>query len=124
MTDQPVAALLKDLKQRGLLDQTLVVWGGEFGRLPVSKKASPAATTTPTASSCGWPAPASRAAPPTAKPTNSATHTAENPVSVPDFHATVLHLMGLDHEQLTYTHNGRPFRLTDVSGKVIDPILS
>ncbi|MDG2122328.1 MAG: DUF1501 domain-containing protein [Verrucomicrobiales bacterium] len=123
MTDQPVAALLKDLKQRGLLDQTLVVWGGEFGRLPASQKG-----TGRDHNPYGflmWMAGAGLKGGTSYGETDElGYHTAENPVSVPDIHATVLHLMGLDHEQLTYTHNGRPFRLTDVSGKVIDPILS
>ena len=72
-TDQPIAALLKDLEQRGLLDETLVVWGGEFGRTPTSQGDNGGATTTPAASPCGWPAAASTAARPTAPPTSSAT---------------------------------------------------
>ena len=71
--DKPVAALLTDLEHRGLLEETLVVFGGEFGRQPVSQGAPAAATTTPRASPTGWPAAASKAAPATARPTNSAT---------------------------------------------------
>ena len=126
-TDQPSAALVMDLKQRGLLDDTLVVWGGEFGRTNycqghLSKNFGrdhhPRCFTT-------WMTGGG------IKPgvTHGATdefcyNVTENPVSVHDFHATLLHLLGINHEQLTYRYQGRRFRLTDVHGEVIDSILA
>jgi hypothetical protein len=122
-TDQPVAALLTDLKQRGLLDETLVIWGGEFGRMPVSEKGDGrdhnphgflvwmagggirGGTHYGATDEIGWKA-------------------AVNPVSVHDLHATILHCLGLDHERLTYLYNGRRFRLTDVEGEAIRGILA
>ncbi|MGI9244549.1 MAG: DUF1501 domain-containing protein [Verrucomicrobiales bacterium] len=123
MTDQPIAALLKDLQQRGLLDETLVVWGGEFGRLPISEKGvgrdhNPYGFLT-------WMAGAGLKPGFSHGETDELGHVAvEGKVSVPDLHATILHLLGLDHELLTYNHNGRDFRLTDVSGDIIEPILA
>lgn len=119
-TDQPIAALLNDLKQRGLLEDTLVVWSGEFGRTPTTEGINgdgrghhPFGFTSwlagggvkggmvhGTSDEFGW-------------------HAAEDKVHVHDLHATILHLMGLDHESLTYRFGGRDFRLTDVSGTVI-----
>ena len=122
-SDRAIAALLRDLKARGLLEETLVLWGGEFGRTPTSK-APRAATITASASPCGWPAAASRAAWPTAPPTNSASHAVENRVHVHDLHATILHLMGIDHEKLTFRYSGRDFRLTDVHGSVVQDIIA
>ena len=118
-----------DLKQRGLLDDTLVIWGGEFGRTPTvelrqRQAAAWAATTTTTASPCGWPAAASRAATSTAPPTSSASQAVENKVHVHDLHATILHLLGFDHEKLTYRYAGRDFRLTDVHGKVVAEVVA
>ena len=127
--DQPIAALLADLKQRGMLEDTLVLWGGEFGRTPTVELAGDG------------------------KPINGRDHNhygfsvwlagggikggtvygatdeigfkaAEKPTSVHDLHATMLHALGFDHEQLTYRYAGRDFRLTDVHGRVIDEILS
>ena len=124
--DQPIAGLITDLKRRGMLDDTLVVWSTEFGRTPY-QRASPtprAASITTRPSRAGWPAAASRAAWPTAPPTNTASHVAENTVHVHDFHATILHLLGLDHEKLTFRHAGRDYRLTDVSGRVVKEILA
>ncbi|HEV3143857.1 MAG TPA: DUF1501 domain-containing protein [Gemmataceae bacterium] len=125
--DQAIGALLKDLKQRGLLDETLVIWGGEFGRTPTVELASPGAN---------------------AGKVNGRDHNhygfsmwlagggvkggqvigatdefgfaaAENRVHVHDLHATILYLMGFDHEKFTYHYSGRDFRLTDVSGRVV-----
>ena len=85
---------------------------------------SPAATTTRTDSRSGWPAAASKGASATARPTRSATRAAVDPVHINDLHATILHLLGIDHERLTYTYNGRRFRLTDVAGKVVKSVLA
>ncbi len=122
-TDLPVAGLLTDLKRRGLLDSTLVIWGGEFGRLPISEKGvgrdhNPHGFVV-------WLAGGGIRGGTSHGETDELGHkAAANPVSVPDLHATVLHLLGLDHKKLTYPHNGRRYRLTDVSGEVIRPILT
>lgn len=127
-TDQASAALIKDLKLRGLLDDTLVIWGGEFGRTVYCQGDM-------TANSYGrdhhprcfsvWMAGGG------VKPgiTYGATddygyNVVENPVSVHDFHATILHLLGIDHEKLTYKFQGRHFRLTDVHGHILKDILA
>jgi hypothetical protein len=122
-TDLPIAGLLKDLKGRGLLEDTIILWGGEFGRTPTAENADGRehhpfgftmwlagagikgglayGTTDP----FGW-------------------HAQENKVHVHDLHATLLHLLGLNHERLTYRHAGRDYRLTDVSGQVVKDILA
>ena len=108
----------RDLKQRGLLDDTLVVWGGEFGRTPYAEpqeKGKAGATITTPASRCCWPAAASRAASVIGATDEFGMNAVENRVHVHDLHATILHLMGLDHERLTYRYSGRDFRLTDVT---------
>jgi hypothetical protein len=130
--DQPIGALLKDLKQRGMLEDTLVVWGGEFGRTPTVE----------------MPTPGSNAGKINGRDHNhygfsmwlagggvkgghvhGATdefgfRAAQDPVHVHDLHATILHLLGFDHEKFTYRHAGRDFRLTDVHGKVVRQILA
>ena len=114
--DQPIAGLIQDLKRRGMLDDTLVVWTTEFGRTPGHGQADArAASHHPASSRPGWPAAASRAASSTARPTSIGIDRRREPVHVHDFHATILHLLGLDHEKLTYRHAGRDYRLTDVS---------
>jgi hypothetical protein len=120
--DRPVAGLLSDLKSRGLLDDTLVLWGGEFGRSPVAQKGDgrdhhPYGFTMWLAGGgirgghihgatddFGW-------------------YTVADKVHVHDLHATILHLMGIDHERLTYRYSGRDYRLTDVHGQVVRGIL-
>jgi hypothetical protein len=122
-TDKPIAGLLKDLKARGLLQDTLVLWGGEFGRTPTAENADgrehhPFGFTMWLAGGgikggivhgstddFGW-------------------HAAEDKVHVHDLHATILHLMGLDHEKLTYRYGGRDYRLTDVYGRVVKELLA
>ena len=122
-TDRPIAGLLTDLKQRGLLESTLVIWGGEFGRMPVSEKGDgrdhnpngfliwmagagiKGGVSHGSTDEIGWKA-------------------AANPTSVHDLHATILHLLGIDHKRLTYLHNGRRFRLTDTEGEVVSQILA
>jgi len=124
-TDKPIAGLLSDLAQRGLLDDTLVIWGGEFGRLPVAQKAEkPGRDHNPHAFTF-WLAGGG------AKPgvsygaTDEIGHkSVENRVSVHDLHATILHLLGLDHKRLTYRLNGRDFRLTDVEGEVVQDVIA
>jgi hypothetical protein len=121
-TDLPIAGLLSDLKSRGLLESTLVIWGAEFGRMPISQDGNgrdhnPQGFLTwmcgggiKPATSYGL--------------TDELGHLAiEGKTTVPDFHATILHLLGIDHQKLTYSHNGRKMRLTDVSGRVIHEIL-
>ena len=121
--DQPIAALLKDLKARDLLKDTLIIWGGEFGRTPVAENGSgrdhnhhgvtmwlagggvKGGMTYGSSDEFGFAA-------------------VENKVHVHDLHATILHLMGLDHEKLTFRYSGRDFRLTDVHGSVVKPILA
>ncbi len=121
--DRGIAALLKDLKQRGLLDETLVLWGGEFGRAPTSE-----GLTGRDHNHYGytvWMAGGG------VKPgfsygstDNFGLRATENRTHVHDLHATVLHLMGLDHERLTYRYSGRDYRLTDVAGQVISGVLA
>ncbi len=121
--DQPMRALLADLKARGLLEDTLVIWAGEFGRTPVSESGN-GRDHNPYGYSI-WMAGAG------VKPgiVYGATdeigyHAAENRMHIHDFHATVLHILGMDHEKLTYPYAGREFRLTDVAGNVHHDILS
>ncbi|MDA0660386.1 MAG: DUF1501 domain-containing protein [Planctomycetota bacterium] len=121
-TDQPIAGLLADLKSRGLLDETLVVWGGEFGRTPTAEGDNgrehhpfgfsmwlagggvQGGIVHGATDEFGW-------------------HSVEDKVHIHDLHATILHLMGIDHEQLTYRYAGRDYRLTDVHGRVVRAIL-
>lgn len=122
-TDVPIAGLLTDLKQRGLLESTLVIWGGEFGRMPVSQKGN-GRDHNPNGF-LQWMAGAGIKGGVSYGETDEIGYKAAvDPVSVNDLHATMLHLLGLDHERLTYFHNGRSYRLTDVAGKVIEPILA
>jgi hypothetical protein len=127
-TDQPTAALIQDLKQRGLLEDTLVIWGGEFGRTVYSQGAL-------TATNYGrdhhprcftiWLAGAGIKPGMTYGATDDFSYNiAENPVHVHDLQATMLHLLGLDHKRLIYRFQGRDYRLTDVHGEVVAPILS
>jgi hypothetical protein len=122
-TDLPIAGLLKDLEARGLLDETLVIWGGEFGRTPAAQGADGrdhhpygfsmwlagggvrGGMTHGATDEFGW-------------------NAVENRVHVHDLHATILHLLGLNHEKLTYRYAGRDFRLTDVSGQVVKEIIA
>ena len=123
VSDKPIAGLLTDLKRRGLLSETLVLWGGEFGRTPHAQNGDGrehnhhgftmwmagggvrGGMTYGTTDDFGY-------------------YGVDGRVRINDLHATILHLMGLDHERLTYDHHGRPFRLTDVAGKIVAPILA
>ena len=122
-SDQAIAGLIRDLKSRGLFDETLIVWGGEFGRTPWSQgaKGRDHHSRGFTMWLAGGGVKGGLAYGTTDQFGNMA---AENPVHVHDLHATILHLMGLDHERLTYRYSGRDFRLTDVHGKVVTDILA
>jgi hypothetical protein len=123
-TEKPVAGLLTDLAQRGLLDETLVIWGGEFGRLPIAQTgAKPGRDHNPHALTF-WLAGGGVKGGVSYGETDEVGYAAAvDRVHINDLHATVLHLLGIDHERLTYTYSGRRFRLTDVGGKVIKAIV-
>lgn len=122
--DQPAAALLIDLKQRGLLDSTLVVFCTEFGRMPMFQAGTYGRDHNPNGFTC-WLAGAGVKAPFSYGATDEFGFRAvENVITIPDFHATILHLLGIDHERLTYYHDGIERRLTNVHGTVIKEILS
>ena len=122
-TDRPTAALIRDLKQRDMLKETLVVWGGEFGRTPMSQGGDArdhhikgfsfllagggikGGMTYGSTDDLGY-------------------AVEENPVAVPDFHATMLHLLGIDHKRLTVKHQGLDARLTGIAGEVVQDILA
>ncbi|HVW83699.1 MAG TPA: DUF1501 domain-containing protein [Bryobacteraceae bacterium] len=121
--DQATAALIRDLKQRGLLDETLVVWGGEFGRTPVSEAGdgrdhNPYGFTMFMAGGGVKPGIAY------GETDEFGFKSVEKPVSIHDLHATILHQLGLDHEKLTYRYAGRDFRLTDVYGNVVRDLIA
>lgn len=122
-TDRPIAALLSDLKQRGLLDETLVVWGGEFGRTPMSEKGdgrdhNPYGFTM-------WLAGGGAKGGRTIGATDDfGMHAIENRIHVRDLHATILALMGLDHAELTFIHQGRPERATVNEGNVVEDVFT
>jgi hypothetical protein len=123
-TDQPIAALLTDLKARGLLDSTLVVCNGEFGRLPLVQKGGTGRDHNPHAFTT-WMAGGGVRGGVHHGETDEFGHKAiVDRVSVNDLHATFLHLLGLDHTKLTYRFNGRDYRLTDVAGRVVNEILA
>lgn len=123
--DQPIAGLLKDLKQRGLLDDTLVVWTTEFGRTPFNNTADAKGREHHPWAFSSWLAGAGvRKGIVHGSTDEHGLRAEEKPVHVHDFHATILHLMGFDHERLTYRHAGRDYRLTDVHGRVVKEILS
>jgi len=127
-TDQPTAALITDLKRRGLLDDTLVVWGGEFGRSPVGQGEfnTPLAGRDhhPCAFTVFMAGAGTRAGTSYGETDDFGFNVATDGVSVHDLHATILHLMGVDHRRLTYRYQGRDFRLTDVHGEVVTGILA
>jgi hypothetical protein len=131
--DRPIGGLLADLKRRGLLDDTLVIWSGEFGRTPLAqgvkgKKEINYEKLGRGHNSYGWSlwlaGGGVKAGVRHGKTDDFGFQSVEKPVHVHDLHATVLHLLGLDHEQLTYRHAGRDFRLTDVYGQVVREILA
>lgn len=125
--DQPVAGLLKDLRRRGMLDETLVVFTTEFGRRPFEDGEGPATAGRghqPSAFSSWLAGAGVRPGMTYGRTDDYGEHVVEGLVHVHDFQATLLHLLGIDHERLTYRHGGRDYRLTDVDGKVVTRILS
>jgi hypothetical protein len=121
--DRPIAGLLRDLRQRGLLDSTLVVLGTEFGRTPAAQ-GSDGRDHHPHAFSMFLAGGGVRGGMVHGKTDDFGYYVAEKRVTIPDFHATVLHLLGLDHTRLTFRHAGRDFRLTDVSGEVVKELVA
>ena len=128
-TDQPAAGLVKDLKQRGLLDDTLVIWGGEFGRTPfvqgdMNNQKQHGRDHHPYCFSLWMAGGGIKGGSTYGQSDDFCYNVAENGVHVHDLQATILHLLGIDHERLTYRFQGRQFRLTDVHGKIVKPILA
>lgn len=129
-TDQPAAALIKDLKQRGMLDETLVVWGGEFGRTPMSEIRRPDDPASigrdhhPNGYSIWMAGGGIKGGQVVGRTDDLALEIVEDRVDTHDLQATILHTLGLDHKRLTYRHLGRDFRLTDVSGEVVRKLLA
>ncbi len=123
-TDRPIAALLKDLKARGLLDTTLVIWAGEFGRTPVSQGANSGRDHNPYGFSIWLAGGGIKGGTIYGATDEYGFHAVENRVEIYDLHATILHLLGIDHRRLTYRFGGRDMRLTDVHGDVIHGILA
>ncbi len=123
--DRPVAGLIHDLKQRGMLDDTLFVWATEFGRGPATQGIdSPGRDHHPTAFTCFLAGAGVKPGYAHGATDEVGYFVAQDKVTIPDFHATILHLLGIDHEKLTFYHNGINRRLTNVSGEVITPILA
>jgi hypothetical protein len=124
-TDQPVAGLLTDLEQRGLLDETLVIWCGEFGRLPIAQKsAKPGRDHNPHCFTAWLAGGGIRGGTSYGESDEVGYKAAVDRVHMNDLHATILHGLGIDHERLVYRHSGRDFRLTDVGGRVIRRIIA
>ncbi len=127
--DKPVAGLLTDLKVRGLLHDTLVLWGGEFGRTPHTQQnngpgQAPGREHNPHGFTMWMAGGGVRGGVTHGVTDDFGYHAVDGSVHINDLHATMLHLMGLDHERLTFQHHGRPFRLTDVAGNVVKEILA
>ena len=122
-TDQPIAGLLQDLEQRGLLDETLVIWGGEFGRTP-QKQGGNGRDHHPFGFTMWMAGGGIKGGANHGETDEIGYHASVDRTSVHDIHATILHLMGINHKQLTYHFSGRDFRLTDVAGKVLDKIIA
>ena len=129
--DQAMAALIRDLKQRGLLDDTLVIWGAEFGRTPLRQgvngdgaKTRPGRDHHKDAFTVWLAGGGIKPGVSHGKTDDFGFNVVENPVHVHDLNATVLHLLGLDHERLTYKYQGREFRLTDVHGQVVEALMA
>lgn len=129
VSDKPIAALLQDLKERGLLDDTLVLWGGEFGRTPHTQildgnRNAPGREHNHHGFTMWMAGGGTKGGITHGVTDDFGYHGVEGQVHINDLHATILHLMGLDHELLTFEHHGRPFRLTDVAGKVVHEVIA
>ncbi|AMV39552.1 DUF1501 domain-containing protein [Planctomyces sp. SH-PL62] len=124
LTDQPVAALLTDLKERGLLDETLVVWGGEFGRTPVRQGGGRGRDHNSTGFTMWMAGGGVKGGTILGETDEIGLNQIADRAHVNDIHATILHLMGIDHLKLTHLHSGRDERLTDVAGRVLTPLLA
>jgi hypothetical protein len=125
--DQPLAALMTDLKQRGLLDSTLVIWGGEFGRTPTKDRngnANPGRDHNAKGFSLWLAGGGVKGGTVYGSTDEFGNAAVDNPVHIHDLHATILRLLGFDHTKLTYRYNGRDFRLTDVSGEIVKGIIA
>ena len=127
--DKPVAALIKDLKDRGMLEETLIVWGGEFGRTPFREGRTAKSNVLgrdhyPDCNSMWMAGGGIQGGTHYGMTDDLGFAIAENPVHIHDLQATIMHLLGFDHEKLTYRFQGRDYRLTDVHGQVIRPILA
>jgi hypothetical protein len=122
--DKPIAGLLKDLKRRGLLQDTLVLWGGEFGRTPTSQGTTDGRDHNPEGFTMWMAGAGVRGGMRYGATDEYGYYAQENPMHIHDVHATLLHLLGMDHQRLTFRYAGRDFRLTDVAGKVHDGILA
>src|SRR3954471_23970375 len=121
--DRPIAALLKDLKARGLLQDTLVLWGGEFGRTPTAE-GTDGRDHNPEGFTMWMAGGGVKAGIKFGATDDYGYYAVENKMHIHDVHATILHLLGLDHERLTYRYAGRDFRLTDVAGRVAREIIA
>ncbi len=129
MVDQPIAALLEDLKTRGLLDETLVIWGSEFGRTPLGENRAGSRSVTgrdhhPHAFSMWMAGGGIKGGQVIGATDDVGWGVVKDPVHVHDLHATILHLFGLDHTRLTYRFQGRDFRLTDVHGNIVEKLIA
>ncbi len=130
ITDQPAAALLKDLKERGLMDETLVIWGGEFGRTPMNEvrrgnfSGREGRDHHPFSFTVLMAGGGIKGGQAVGQTDELGYHGVEDRIHIHDLQATILHCLGLDHERLTYHHKGRDFRLTDVAGTVIEKVLA
>jgi hypothetical protein len=122
--DKPIAGLLHDLKSRGLLEDTLVLWGGEFGRTPVAQGSADGRDHNPEGFTMWMAGGGVKGGYAHGATDDYGYYAAENKVHIHDLHATLLHLLGIDHERLTYRHAGRDFRLTDVEGHVVKEIFA
>ena len=122
-TDRANAALIQDLKARGLLDDTLVIWGGEFGRTPMTEGTN-GRDHNPYGFSMWLAGGGVKGGFRYGATDDYGYYAADNKVHIHDFHATLLHALGLDHERLTYRFQGRQYRLTDVQGKVVKALLA
>ncbi len=124
LTDRPSAALVKDLKQRGLLDDTLVIWGGEFGRTPMVQGGNDGRDHHPNGFTMWLAGGGVKRGITLGETDEFGFNAVTDRVHVHDLHATILHLLGFDHTQLTHRFQGRDFRLTDVHGEVVHKLLA